>query len=148
MYMSTGQLFNNNELIFSQSNDNGEFLSSGFKVESLFLNNNQSPMSSVGGGSISGNNISSLFKNLAVPAGLMFQKSNSHTGGKSWMKDDDKINLALDENYSPNSDIVASDIHANLTENVVLKNNSHGKNDAKKTKKRGGDKKKVSRKRK
>lgn len=110
MYMSTSQLFNDKELIVSK-NSNGDFLSSGFTVNSLLWKNAMSPISSVGGGVSSSSKVSSLFDNLAVPAGLMYQKASSH-GGKSWTKE---MDLALDENYTPKNEIIIPEIHTKLT---------------------------------
>lgn len=136
--MSTSQLFNDKELIISK-NSNGDFLSSGFKVNSLLWKNAMSPISSVGGGLSTGGKVSSLFDNLAVPAGLMYQKAGSQGNNKSWF---DEIDLALDENYAPGEEIIIDDIHADLTSKALYKKNTH------KTKKRhGGIKNKISRKR-
>lgn len=68
MYMTT---FSENDLIFYKEND--QIKSGGYSVQSAFLNNNISPMTtfnilSTGGGE----KISTPFENLAVPAGLFF----------------------------------------------------------------------------
>ena len=144
MYISTSQLFNDRELILSQNN-NGDFLSSGFTVKSLLWNNAMSPISSVGGGVSSGGKVSSLFDNLAVPAGLMYQKPLSHGGKKSWA---DEMNLALDENYSPEKQIMIDDLHAKLTSKAVHNNHGPNKKHTYNTqKRRGGNKNKISLKR-
>jgi hypothetical protein len=61
---------------------NGEILSGGFKVNSILLKNKRSPMHTLNkrmsGGE--GNNVSDLFKDLAVPAGIFFQPSKFSGG--------------------------------------------------------------------
>jgi hypothetical protein len=142
--MSTSQLFNDKELIVSKNSD-GEFLSSGFTVNSLLWKNALSPISSVGGGVSSGGKVSSLFDNLAVPAGLMYQKAGSQGRNKSWM---DEINLALDENFSPGEQILIDDLHADLTSKALYKGRDPNKKHTHNTMKRhGGNKNKISRKR-
>lgn len=56
---------------------NGEILSGGFKVNSILLKNNRSPMHTLNKSMSGGdeNNVSDLFKDLAVPAGIFFQPS-------------------------------------------------------------------------
>jgi hypothetical protein len=52
-------------------------MSGGFSIESLLLNNGESPMYTVNTPSnlSGGNSVSGIFKNLAVPAGLLYQKN-------------------------------------------------------------------------
>ena len=141
MYMSTSQLFNDKELIVSKNSD-GKILSSGFTVNSLLWKNALSPISSVGGGVSSGNKVSSLFDNLAIPAGLMYQKAASH-GGKSWIED---MDIPLDEKYTTKNKIMIDDIHTKLTSKAAQKNLETGKKYTKKKKTRGGNKNKITKK--
>jgi hypothetical protein len=52
-------------------------MSGGFSIESLLLNNGESPMYTANSPSnlSGGNTVSGIFKNLAVPAGLLYQKN-------------------------------------------------------------------------
>jgi len=54
----------------------GQIMSGGFKVDSLLLKYKKSPMYTLNKSSMSGggNNVSDLFKDLAVPAGIFFQQ--------------------------------------------------------------------------
>ena len=67
---------------------NGEILSGGFHVNSILLKHKQSPMHTINknltGG---GNNVSDLFKDLAVPSGIFFQPNK--TGG--YREDKNKV---------------------------------------------------------
>lgn len=62
----------------------GEILSGGFKVDSILLKYQRSPMHTLNKGSMNGggNNVSDLFKDLAVPAGIFYQPSKSGGGHK------------------------------------------------------------------
>jgi hypothetical protein len=55
----------------------GKIMSGGFSIESLLLNNGESPMYTANSPSnlSGGNTVSGIFKNLAVPAGLLYQKN-------------------------------------------------------------------------
>jgi hypothetical protein len=59
----------------------GEILSGGFKVDSILLKHKRSPMHTLNksGG---GNNVSDLFKDLAIPAGIFYQPSKTGGGYK------------------------------------------------------------------
>jgi len=63
---------------------NGEILSGGFKVDSILLKYKRSPMHTLNKGSMSGggNNVSDLFKDLAVPAGIFYQPNKTGGGNK------------------------------------------------------------------
>ena len=52
-------------------------MSGGFSIESLLLNNGESPMYTANSPSnlSGGNTVSGIFKNLAVPAGLLYKKN-------------------------------------------------------------------------
>lgn len=57
---------------------NGQILSGGFHVNSILLKHKQSPMHTLNKGG-SSSNVSDLFKDLAVPAGIFYQANK--TGG-------------------------------------------------------------------
>ena len=67
----------------------GEILSGGFKVDSILLKYKRSPMHTLNKGSMNGggNNVSDLFKDLAVPSGIFFQPNK--TGG--YREDKNKV---------------------------------------------------------
>jgi len=82
VYMTERELVTDDD-DFVMMERNGEILSGGFKVESILLKHKRSPMhtlnkSSMNGG---GNNVSDLFKDLAVPAGIFYQPNK--TGGEN-----------------------------------------------------------------
>jgi hypothetical protein len=62
----------------------GEILSGGFKVDSILLKHKRSPMYTLNKDSMSGggNNVSDLFKDLAVPAGIFYQPNKTGGGYK------------------------------------------------------------------
>jgi hypothetical protein len=62
----------------------GEILSGGFKVDSILLKHKRSPMHTLNKGSMSGGgtNVSDLFKDLAVPAGIFYQPNKTGGGYK------------------------------------------------------------------
>lgn len=88
------RLFNNNDFIYLKNGDNVE--SSGYKINSLLMNENIPVMktmntnSQVAGGNSS---VSNLLNNLAVPAGLllMHQKTLKHYKGDN-VNDDQVVN--------------------------------------------------------
>ena len=70
---------------------NGQILSGGFHVNSLLLKHKQSPMRTLnqrfsGGSGTDEGNVSDLFKDLAVPAGIFYEPSKS--GGTAHNNDE------------------------------------------------------------
>lgn len=85
-----GEKDENNEKEITNDDDfvmierNGEIISGGFNINSLLLKYKQSPMYTLnqkmtGGGP--GNNVSDIFKDLAIPAGIFYNPIK--TGGSS-----------------------------------------------------------------
>jgi hypothetical protein len=80
------ELLSNDDFVLAQrdmGNGEKEFVGGGFKIESFFLDNNVSPMttfnipstntnSNTKSNTITGGKVSSPFENLAVPAGLFY----------------------------------------------------------------------------
>ena len=68
-------------------------MSGGYKIDNLFLENNISPLSTDNSNNQEGGNISSMFSNLAVPAGLLLlqQKVNKHTFSNMYNKDNSQV---------------------------------------------------------
>ena len=58
----------NDLVVYKQGKD---IISGGYKIDSLFLNNNISPLNNNNNSKQIGGNFSSIFSNLAVPAGLL-----------------------------------------------------------------------------
>ena len=56
-------------------------MSGGYKIDNIFLQNNISPFKTDNSSNQEGGNVSSMFSNLAVPAGLLLlqQKTNKKT---------------------------------------------------------------------
>ena len=61
---------------------NGEILSGGFHVNSILLKHNRSPMYTLNKNLHGGQNVSDLFKDLAIPSGLYFQPKFGGGGNK------------------------------------------------------------------
>jgi len=79
---------------------NGQILSGGFHVNSLLLKHKQSPMRTLnqrfsGGSGTDEGNVSDLFKDLAVPAGIFYEPSKS--GGSANKHHDDDDAKEIDE---------------------------------------------------
>ena len=68
-----------NDLVITREGKN--VMSGGYKIDNLFLQNNISPLKTDNSSNQEGGNISSMFSNLAVPAGLLLlqQKTNKKT---------------------------------------------------------------------
>ena len=64
------------DMIFYKEGDN--IMSGGFSIDSILLHKGLSPMQTKNnGGALSGgDSVSSIFKNLAVPAGLLYQPTH------------------------------------------------------------------------
>jgi hypothetical protein len=76
---TSNTVFNNND--FAIYKEDGKYIGGGYTIDSFLLNNEQSPLTTfntVGGGTNIQTQVSSLFENLAVPAGLFYhnQKPN------------------------------------------------------------------------
>jgi hypothetical protein len=81
----------------------GEILSGGFHVNSILLKNKHSPMHTLnqkiyGGERAESNNVSDIFKDLAIPAGIFYQPNKF--GG--YREDKNKV---IEENEEINEDI-------------------------------------------
>jgi hypothetical protein len=87
-------IFDNNEFVFTQKD--GEFVGGGYKVNSFFLQNDISPITTYNNSDQQGGNVSSPFENLAVPAGLFYinqripkqNKTNNHYEKHEMISDD------------------------------------------------------------
>jgi hypothetical protein len=125
MYMTT---FSENDLIFYKEND--QIKSGGYSVQSAFLNNDISPMTtlnilSTGGGE----KISTPFENLAVPAGLFFINQKVP-----------KTYVSSDEHWK-NRETISDDIYDKLFNLIKMDDKKK-----RKTKKRVSSKNKKTRK--
>ena len=75
--------FGHNDLLFyrEQQGGNDIIMSGGYSVDSYLLKEGLSPIQTInsleGGGQIGGQKVSSIFENLAVPAGLFFNNQKS-----------------------------------------------------------------------
>lgn len=83
MYMTEKEIVTDDD-DFVMIERNGEILSGGFKVDSILLKNKRSPMHTLNKGSMNGGgtNVSDLFKDLAVPAGIFYQPNKTGGGNK------------------------------------------------------------------
>lgn len=68
-------------------------MSGGYKIDNLFLQNNISPFKTDNSSNQEGGNISSMFSNLAVPAGLLLlqQKTNKKTFSNMYNKENTEV---------------------------------------------------------
>ena len=89
--MSTVNEITPEDLVITKEGKN--VMSGGYKIDNLFLENNISPLSTDNSNNQEGGNISSMFSNLAVPAGLLLlqQKVNKHTFSNMYNKDTSQV---------------------------------------------------------
>jgi len=68
-------------------------MSGGYKIDNLFLQNNISPFKTDNSSNQEGGNVSSMFSNLAVPAGLLLlqQKTNKKTFSNMYNKENNEL---------------------------------------------------------
>tara|TARA_B110000858_G_C17715577_1_gene432721 strand:+ start:407 stop:808 length:402 start_codon:yes stop_codon:yes gene_type:complete len=80
-----------NDLVMTK--EGNTVMSGGYKIDNIFLQNNISPLSTNNSSSQQGGNLSSLFSNLAVPAGLLLlqQKTKKTTFTNMYNKASDKV---------------------------------------------------------
>ena len=124
MYM-THQLSANDMIFYKEKDgDKEKIMSGGFSIESLLLNNGDSLMYTANGSettNITGGSVSSIFKNLAVPAGLLYQ-TNKEKKRKLFEYNEDDQELAGGFN---NNSVLSEDIHSQLMKMVEV--NDSGK---------------------
>jgi len=80
-----------NDLVITKEGKN--VMSGGYKIDNIFLQNNISPFKTDNSDNQEGGNISSMFSNLAVPAGLLLlqQKTNKKTFSNMYNKDNNQV---------------------------------------------------------
>jgi hypothetical protein len=104
--------FTGEDLIFHHDNDTGKIISGGYNINSILLKEGISPMATFntqnGGKVLDNNNISTLFDNLAVPAGLFYYDQ------KAGFKDN-----SIEYNKS---DYISEDLHDKLFKLVEVTN--------------------------
>ena len=80
------------DMVFN--NEDGNIMSNGYLIDNIFLNSNQSALNTNNSKIHGGGSISSIFKDLAVPTGLLYlqQKPTNHyrssTFGENEVVDD------------------------------------------------------------
>jgi hypothetical protein len=113
---------------------NGEILSGGFHVNSILLKHKQSPMQTINknfnGGGI---NVSDLFKDLAVPAGIFFQpnKTGGYREDKNKVIDENEVDDDLYEKL-----VKLASVEDKIKDKKQRKSRKAGKNNAKKNTKK------------
>lgn len=120
MYMS--HQLSANDMIFYKEGD--KIMSGGFSIESLLLHKGQSPMYTANGSentNITGGSVSSIFKNLAVPAGLLYQTNKEK---KRQLFEYNEDGQELEGGFNNNS-VLSEDIHSQLMKMVEV--NDSGK---------------------
>lgn len=97
--MSNESFFNNNDFVYLKNGDTIE--SSGYKINSLLMNEKIPPIKTMNTGiQVAGSSVSGLLNDLAVPAGLLLIQQKTHKHYK-------------DENES-NSQVVNDDLFDKL----------------------------------
>jgi hypothetical protein len=107
-----------------KAGDKEKIMSGGFSIESLLLSNGESPMYTANSpGNLSGGNssVGSVFKNLAIPAGLLYQ-SNKEKSRKMFEYNEDGQELQGGFN---NNSVLSEDIHSQLMKMIEV--NDSGK---------------------
>lgn len=134
MYMS--HQLSANDMIFYKEGD--KIMSGGFSIESLLLHKGESPMytangsenTNITGGSviitsgsvnITGGPVSGIFKNLAIPAGLLYQTNKEK---KRQLFEYNEDGQELEGGFNNNS-VLSEDIHSQLMKMVEV--NDSGK---------------------
>ena len=92
------------DLVFN-TDKNGNITAGGFSVDSCLLKSGVSPITTINSGSKKGGSVSSIFNNLAVPAGLLYMQQSLATSYSSGNGDeiisdtlyDKLLNLATDK---------------------------------------------------
>ena len=124
MYMSY-QLSTNDMIFYKEKDgDKEKIMSGGFSVESLLLHKGESPMYTANGSeniNITGGSVSGIFKNLAVPAGLLYQ-ANKEKKRQLFAYNEDGQELVGGFN---NNSVLSEDIHSQLMKMVEV--NDSGK---------------------
>ena len=84
--MQTVNEITSEDLVITKEGKN--VMSGGYKIDNLFLQNNISPFKTDNSSNQEGGNVSSMFSNLAVPAGLLLlqQKTNKKTFSNMYNK--------------------------------------------------------------
>jgi hypothetical protein len=92
------------DLVFN-TDKNGDITAGGFSVNSCLLKSGVSPITTINNGSQKGGSVSTIFNNLAVPAGLLYMQQSLATAyspenGDETISDtlyDKLLNLASDK---------------------------------------------------
>ena len=89
--MQTVNEITSEDLVITKEGKN--VMSGGYKIDNLFLENDISPLTTDNSKNQEGGNISSMFSNLAVPAGLLLlqQKINKKTFSNMYNKDSSEV---------------------------------------------------------
>ena len=112
-----------NDMIFYKEGDN--IMSGGFSIDSILLHKGLSPMQTKNGGSTlsGGDSVSSIFKNLAVPAGLLYQPTNEKKN-KLFKYDE----YEYEGGFNPANDtVLPENIHSLLMNIIEVDNNKKSK---------------------
>jgi hypothetical protein len=128
-----------NDMIFYKEGD--KIMSGGFSIESLLLKNGGSPMYTKNDDSnfIGGRAVSDLFKNLAVPSGLLYQPS------KEKKRNLFEYNEKEYEGGFKDAGVLPEDIHSQFMKFIELDNSKKAKRE-KKTRRHSKEKKNNSKK--
>ena len=121
--------------------EDGKIMSGGFNVSSILMKNGFIPSNSNHQKGGSGTIISSLFDNLAVPAGLLYQEQKQRGG------DGDKEPIYYDEileNGEKKEGVLDEDIYEQLLKMIEVNENPPLKKVERNTRKMRKDNKKVS----
>lgn len=127
--------FSPNDLVFYKEND--QIMSGGYLINSILLKQGISPMTTLnqqGGDNNNNDNnkVSSIFENLAVPAGLLY----SHSKGNSIQQ----LNDSSNDNNKQKNIVLDDDIHDEFIKRIEM--DFHNKKSKKKTRKQSINKNK------
>lgn len=100
-------IMNDDDFVFNKSSD-GKISSAGFTIDSILMQKGQPALLTRNGGSVqNGGNVSDLFKDLAVPAGLVSFTPKQRGGN-------------MHTNIVNNDDVISDDIHEKLLKMVEV----------------------------
>jgi hypothetical protein len=128
--------------------NDGKIMAGGYSVNSILLNGQRPAMYQKEGGKSKNEKVSDRFKNLAVPAGLLYINESVSENTKI---NDAKINDAIINDAIINDDLYEKLLHLAGPQNSETQNSETQKSETQKTKKqtrskKGKNKKKMTKK--
>jgi hypothetical protein len=110
MYMATSSIFEEDDMVFNKSG--GKIQSAGFTVDSILMQKGEAPLITRNMSAQTGGSVANLFKDLAVPAGLVYFSKKQYGGD------------ALQSTVQNDDTFVSDDLHEKLLKMVEVEGGS------------------------